>query len=293
MKNLLSKPKLHLSNFLLLLVAGIVNATGIKIFLSGVNLYDSGISGLSMFLGAVTDVIPMSVFLLVLNVPFFLLGLKKQGIEFTVYSIFGICIYSGMAFVYDTLFDLSIGSPIAGTDFVLCAIFGGLLSGIGSGLTIRMGGSLDGIEVCGVLFSKKLGLTVGNFVMIFNVILYVTIGVYFGSWQIPLYSIIAYYVNSAALDFVVYGLDKTRAAMIVTSKPEEVGQKLSSTFGKGITTWKGEGFYSKAEKTLLYCVVNRFQMPKLQEIVRECDPHAFVTITEVSDVLGTSIKNGK
>ncbi len=286
------KGKLSAFNFLLLTAAGVVNSVGIKLFLAAVNLYDSGLSGLSMFLGAVCDPVPMSVFLVVLNVPFFLFGMKKQGVPFTVYSVYVVAIYSLAAFLLELAFpyDAAKGSPIAGTDLLLCAAFGGILSGIGSGMAIRFGGSLDGIEVCGVVFAKRIGLTVGNFVMAFNVILYCTIGAWFNSWQLPLYSIVAYFFNSRALDFVVDGIDRAKAAMIVTSEPEKVGQELSNAFGRGITVWQGEGFYSKAQKTVLYCVVNRFQIAKLKSLIKQHDPLAFVTITEISDVLGTSLK---
>lgn len=279
-------------NFLALTVAGAVNAVGITLFLAAVNLYDSGLSGLSMFLGRLIPGLPMSVFLIVLNVPFLLLGMKKQGVPFTVYSIYAVAIYSLTAFLIGLAFPDMTNSPVVGSDLFLCAVFGGVLSGIGSGLTIRFGGSLDGIEVCGVLFARPLGITVGNFVMAFNVVLYVVVGAVFGSWQLPLYSIVAYFVNSKALDFIVDGIDKTRAAMIVTSEPEKVGKELSETFGRGITVWQGEGFYSKSNKSILYCVINRFQMAKLKNIVKHNDPLAFVTISEVSDVLGTSLKYG-
>ena len=286
------KGRLSPINFLALTLAGAINAVGITLFLSAVNLYDSGLSGLSMFLGRLVPGLPMSVFLIVLNVPFLLLGMKKQGVPFTVYSIYAVAVYSLTAFLIGLAFGDGADSPVAGSDLFLCAVFGGVLSGIGSGLTIRFGGSLDGIEVCGVIFARPLGITVGNFVMAFNVLLYVVVGAVFGSWQLPLYSIVAYFVNSKALDFIVDGLDKTRAAMIVTSEPETLGKELSGAFGRGITVWQGEGFYSKSSKSVLYCVINRFQVAKLKNIVKSNDPLAFVTISEVSDVLGTSLHYG-
>lgn len=182
-------------NFIILLAAGIINAIGVTLFLAPVHLYDSGISGTSMLLWQVTpDYLSLSFFLLVLNVPLFIFGLKKQGRLFTVYSLYAVAVYSVASYIitYVLPVDVSTASPIAGTDLLLCAIFGGLISGIGSGLTIRFGGAIDGIEVLAVIFARKIGLTVGSFVMAYNVVLYIITGVLLKSFILPLYSVLAY-----------------------------------------------------------------------------------------------------
>ena len=162
-------------HFVFLTIAGIINAFGVTLFLFPVKLYDSGISGLSMLLDQVTPPgLTLSVFLLVLNIPVFLLGLKKQGFPFTVYSVYTIGIYSLVSYLIMHVLpiDVDFVSPLAGTDLLLCAVFGGLISGIGSGLTIRFGGAIDGIDVLSVIFAKKLGISIGSFVMIFNCFLF-------------------------------------------------------------------------------------------------------------------------
>ena len=172
------KEQLHLSNFLMLTVAGIINAFGVTVFLSPVKLYDSGISGTSMLLEQITPAwLSLSVFLILLNVPLFLYGMKKQGVPFTIYAIYAVAVYSITAWlIRDVLpIDVSIASPLAGEDLLLCALFGGLISGMGSGLAIRFGGAMDGIEVMAVVFAKKLGITVGTFVMMYNIVLYVLV----------------------------------------------------------------------------------------------------------------------
>ena len=171
-------------SFVLLLVAGIINAVGVTMFLAPVHLYDSGISGTSMLLWQLTpEAYTLSLFLLILNVPLFLFGLKKQGVVFTIYSIWAVFVYSAASFVITNVLpvDVSAASPFAGQDLLLCALFGGLISGIGSGMTIRFGGAIDGIEVMAVIFAKRLGLTVGTFVMIYNVLLYIATGILFRS----------------------------------------------------------------------------------------------------------------
>jgi uncharacterized membrane-anchored protein YitT (DUF2179 family) len=211
--------KFKIKNFIMLTVAGIINAIGVTMFLSPVKLYDSGISGTSMLLSQITpEYLTLSIFLVALNIPLFLYGLKKQGIKFTVYAIYTVCIYSVSAWLITDVLpvDVSFSSPLAGEDLLLCALFGGLISGVGSGLAIRFGGAMDGIEVMAVIFAKRLNITVGTFVMIYNVILYVCCGIAIKSWILPLYSIVTYAAGIKTVDFIVEGLDRSKAAMIVT-----------------------------------------------------------------------------
>lgn len=281
-------------NFLFLLLAGMINAIGVTIFIAPVQLYDSGISGTSILLSQVTpDYLSLSVFLLVLNIPLLLYGLKKQGAVFTVYAIFAVCVYAVMAFLITDILpvDVSIASPLAGTDLFLCALFGGLISGIGSGLAIRFGGAMDGMEVVAVVFAKKLGITVGTFMMIYNVLLYIICGMVLGSWILPLYSIVTYAAASKTVDFIVDGLDSAKSAMIITTKPQEIGAAISSEFKIGITVIAAKGYYSNEHKTVLYAVVNHFQIVKMKALVKKIDPCAYVTISPVSDLFHGSKEN--
>ena len=279
---------LRIRNFIWLLIAGTINAIGVTIFLAPVNLYDSGISGTSILLSQLTpETWTLSMFLLILNIPLFLFGLKRQGVPFTVYSIFAIAVYSFVSWLitYVLPIDVSIASPLAGEDLLLCALFGGVISGVGSGLTIRNGGAIDGIEVMAVIFSKKLNITVGTFVMIYNVILYVICGIVINSWILPLYSIVTYAAGLKTVDFVVEGFDRSKSVMIITERAAEINKALMDEFTCGTTMMSGTGGYSNAQKTVIYFVVNRFQIYKMKNIIRSIDPHAFVTISEVADVL--------
>lgn len=285
--------KIKWQNIIILLAAGCINAIGVTMFLAPVNLYDSGISGTSMLLWQITpDEFSLSLFLIVLNIPLFLFGMKKQGLVFTIYSVFSVFVYAVASFIisYVLPVDVSTASPFAGQDLLLCAAFGGLISGVGSGLTIRFGGAIDGIEVLAVIFAKKIGITVGTFVMIYNVILYIVIGAIFNSWTLPLYSIITYCVAIKAVDFIVEGLDKAKSFMIITTMENEICKAISEEFGKGITIMNATGYYSQEAKSVIYVVVNRFQIARLKNIINEIDPFAFITITEISDVVGTKVK---
>ena len=279
--------KISIKNMIMLTVAGIINAIGVTIFLMPVKLYDSGISGTSMLLSQITpETFSLSFFLLVLNIPLFIFGLKKQGKRFTFYAVYTIIIYSLSAWLITDILpiDVSIASPLAGQDLLLCALFGGFISGVGSGTAIRYGGAMDGVEVMAVIFAKRVGLTVGTFVMGYNVILYVMCGILMNSWILPLYSIVTYGATLKTIDFIVEGLDHSKAAMIITSKPDEVCGVLSETFGSGITKLDAHGYYSDTPRTIVYFVLNRFQIGKMRETVRSADRHAHITVMDIADV---------
>ena len=284
--------KIKISNIIMLTIAGIVNAFGITAFLTPVSLYDSGISGTSILLDRLTpDFLTLSMFLLILNIPLFLFGLKKQGLSFTIYSTYAVCIYSTTAWVITELLPIDLtSSPLAGNDLLLCALFGGILSGLGSGLAIRYGGAMDGIEVMAVIFAKRLGITVGTFVMIYNVLLYIICGIIFTNWILPLYSIITYAAGLKTIDFIVDGLDRAKCAIIITEKPQEVCAKLCDVFGSGATYLNAKGGYSNREKTMIYFVVNRYQVVRMKELVHEIDSTAYITISEVADVFSSNNK---
>ncbi len=278
----------------MLTVAGIVNAFGITVFLTPVKLYDSGISGTSMLLDQITpEHLTLSLFLLILNIPLFLFGLKKQGKLFTVYAIYTVAVYSLSAWLITDILpiDVSIASPLAGTDLLLCALFGGVISGVGSGLAIRYGGAMDGIEVMAVIFAKRLGITVGTFVMVYNVLLYIICGFVLKSWILPLYSIVTYAAALKTVDFIVEGIDRAKCAIIITEKPEKICKELASAFGSGMTQLEAKGGYSNRDKSMIYFVVNRYQVMRMRNIVHDIDPYAYITISEVADVFSSNHKD--
>lgn len=280
-------------NLLMLTLAGVINAFGVTVFLAPVNLYDSGISGTSMLLGQVTpEPLTLSAFLIVLNIPLFLYGFKKQGKRFTLYAIYTVFVYSLTAWLITDVLPIDVysSSPLAKNDLLLCGIFGGFISGVGSGLAIRFGGAMDGIEVMAVIFAKRIGVSVGTFVMAYNIILYIICGFVAKDWILPLYSIIAYAVAIKTVDFIVEGIDRSKCAMIITVKPDQICKALSSTFETGVTRVEGFGGYSNAQKTIIYFVLNRFQVVKLKEMVHDIDPTAYITISEVADVFSANQK---
>lgn len=281
------------TNFIFLTIAGMINAFGVVMFLAPVKLYDSGISGTSMLISQETPAwCSLSLILILLNIPIFLVGLKREGWHFTIYSIYVVLIYSFVAWIITDVLpvDVSIVSPLAGSDLFLCAIFGGIISGCGSGLAVRFGGAIDGIDVIAVMFAKRVGLSIGSFVMIYNVLLYIICGMVIGSWILPLYSIVTYAAASKTVDFFVEGFDRSKAAFIITTKATDVCKALSETFENGITTINAKGYYSDSDKTMIYFVVNRFQIGRMKNLVHDIDPRAYIAINEVADIFPANLE---
>ena len=278
---------LRWQSLLVVVVAGFINALGVALFLYPMKLYDSGISGLSMLLDQVTPPeFTLSLFLILINFPIFAFGAKKQGFAFTVYSFLAVSSYS----LFSSLLmgakgsDIATVSPLVGDELLLCVIFGGLLSGVGSGLTIRFGGAMDGIDVLSVIFAKRLGLTLGSFVLIFNTLLYLCAGVVIHSWVLPLYSILTYFGGSKTVDFVVEGISRSKCAMIVTTQADALSAALSENFQATGTIINAIGGYSKSEKQIIYFVVNQYQIYKLRTLVQGIDPNAYISLQDVTDI---------
>ncbi len=278
--------KFSIKNFIILTIAGIISAAGVAIFLAPVDLYDTGVTGVSIFITQLFPKgLPLAAYLIILNIPIFFVGYKSQGKVFTIYAVYGVMVYSLFEFLIEHLLGEHSFSIIGGTDLLICGIFGGILCGFASGLSVRCGGVMDGIEVLAVMASKKFGLSVGTFVMTFNIIVYVIAGFTRGSWLHPLYSIIAYVIAVRIMDFVIEGIDRAKSALIVTLNAEEVCAALSDEFKCGITVMEGTGYYSNKDVKVVYIILNRFQIGRMRSIVHEKDPKAYISIAEVADVI--------
>ncbi|MEG1964232.1 MAG: YitT family protein [Clostridia bacterium] len=291
-KKFVLKKKLEINwlHVLFLIIAGIVNATGVILLLVPAQVIDGGFSGTSVLLASLTH-IHISIFLLVLNLPLFFIGYKKLGFHFIIYSCVAILSYSLMSYLYQSVFKISETLFILmKKDVLLASVFGGLVSGIGSGLTIRFGGAIDGIEALAVMVAKKIGLTVGQFVMIYNIIIYFTASILLQDLSIGMYSIISYAVGLKVVDFIVDGFDKGKAFIVVTDKGNDVAKVISKEISRGITVLDSKGYYSETQKTMLYCVVNRFESIRLKKVIIAVDENAFIAINDISEVVGDKVK---
>lgn len=275
-----TKRRIFLRAFAIFLGALLVSV-GLEIFLVPNNIIDGGVTGLSIMLSHLTG-LRLGLFLFLLNLPFLIVGYKQIGKTFAISTLFGVAVMSA---------GTSLLLPVPGLthDLLLSAVFGGIIVGIGVGLVIRAGGSLDGTEIVAILLTKKSPFSVGEVVMFFNIFILGSAGFIFG-WDRAMYSLIAYYIAYKMIDLTMVGLDQSRSVYIISDSPDEIGDALAARLGRGITYLSGEGGYSGEDKKVIFCVITRLEEAKLKSIVEEIDPSAFLAIGHIHDVSGGRFK---
>lgn len=256
-------------------------AVGLDIFLVPNNIIDGGITGISIISSHLSK-LPLGVFIILLNIPFLYIGYKQIGRTFALSTLFSIVSLSIWVSILHAV-------PVLTKDVFLASIFGGVILGIGVGLIIRYGGSLDGTEIIAILVDKKSGFSVGEIVMFFNLFILTSAGFVFG-WDKALYSLITYFIAFKMIDITIEGLDESKAVFIISNKGEEIAEQLMSRLGRGVTFLEGMGGYSKEKKNIIYLVVTRLEIAKLKDIIGEIDLEAFLTISGVHDVMGVNYK---
>lgn len=274
--------KQYAVKYLMLLLGALIASIGLEIFLVPNEVIDGGVVGLSIMAGAVTG-IGYGNFLVLFNLPFIYLGYKQIGKDFAVATAFAIVFLALWS-------DFFVPVPQLTEDVFLASVFGGIIDGIGVGLIMRAGGSLDGTEIVAIIGDKKSVFSVGEIVMFINLFILSGAGFLFG-WDRAMYSLIAYFVISKTIDAVIKGLNESYAVMIVTSAPEIIGQALMDEMGRGITILYGEGGYKKEPRKVLYAVVTRLEVDRVKSIVLDHDETAFVTINPVHDIVGGRFKS--
>lgn len=266
-----------IKKFVFITVGAVLMAVALEVFLVPNEIIDGGITGISIVLSKVTT-FPLGIFLFIINLPFLFLGYKQIGKTFAFSTLYGIAI---MSVTTQLLHHVS---PFT-NEKILAVLFGGLILGLGVGLVIRFGGSLDGTEIVAILLSKKLRMPVGQIIMIMNVFIFIVAGFVFG-WDSAMYSIFTYYMASKVMDIVVEGLNESKSVTIISHEYEEISQTIQDRLGRSTTFMYARGGYSKEDTQVIYCVVTRLELAKLKALVQEIDPKAFIAIEHVSDVLG-------
>lgn len=259
----------------------IISSIAIESFLVPNLILDGGITGVSMIISQITS-LPLSLFIIILNIPFVYVGYKNLGNRFLAKAIYSMVMYSILLSIFHN------AAPFT-DDILLATIFGGVFLGLGVGIVIRFGGCLDGTESVAMVLSKKTSLSVGQVVLIFNLFIYTLAGFIFGLDR-ALYSLLTYFITFKIIDMVSEGLEQAKAALIITDKYNNVAQTIYSKLGRTVTILDGKGLLS-GEKSIMYCVITRIEIPELKRIISEEDHSAFVTITDISEVIGNHIKS--
>ncbi|WP_347070674.1 YitT family protein [Intestinibacter bartlettii] len=285
MTNMKSNKKLldNFLSFLLITLGATLAALALEIFLVPNNIIDGGIIGISIMVSYITKV-KLSILTFVLNIPFLILGYKQLGKSFLIKAAYAMLVFSILLEQFKPVPELT-------NDILLATVFGGLLLGIGVGFVIKFGACLDGTEVVAILINKKTSFSVGQVVMFLNFFIYSTSGLLFG-WDRALYSILTYFITFKIIDMVSEGFEQAKAAMIITNHGEEIANSIYKHLGRTVTMLEGEGLIS-GKKVVLYAVVTRIEIPELKRIVAADDYSAFVTITDVNEIVGKHIKKKK
>ena len=275
-------PKAVIVKRIIMIVMGaILMAVGLELFLIPNLLLDGGIVGISIILSHLTG-IQIGIFIFILNIPFFYLGYKQIGKTFALSTILGITVLSfGTYFLHPVERFTS--------DLLLATVFGGIILGIGVGLVIRYGGSLDGTEILAILFNKTTPLSVGEIIMFFNLIIFTVAGFLF-TWEQAMYSVLAYFIAFKTIDIVIEGLDESKSVYIISDYVDEVGQSIMDRLGRGVTYIHGEGAYTGDSKKIIFTVITRLEEAKLKTIVEDIDSQAFLAIGNITEVRGGRFK---
>ena len=275
------------SGNIIFIILGILSAgMGLKGFLFSSRFIDGGVTGISMLLADVVG-LPLSVWLLVVNLPFITLGYFQIGKLFAVKSALAI---AGLSICL-----IVVPYPDVTPDKLLTAVFGGFFLGAGIGLAIRGGAVLDGTEIAALLVSRKSNLlNVGDVILILNVFIFFTAAFFLGV-ETAMYSILVYATASRMIDFLIHGIEEYTGITIISTKNEEIKGAIINRLHRGVTVYKGHGgLGSKGinsdEQEILYCVVTRLEIGRIKTVVREIDSSAFMTIHSLSDVEGGLIK---
>lgn len=255
-----------------------IAAFALETFLVPNNIIDGGVVGVSIMASYLTN-IDLGIYIVLLNIPFIILAYKKMGIKFvllTLYSVIALALFTGIC---DTYFD------IVTKDLFLSSIFGGIVLGVGVGTVLKNGASLDGTEILAIRFNKKVPFTVGEIIMFFNVFIFICAGFVFEPDR-AMYSAITYFTAYRCIDAVIQGLNESKSIFIVSDKHEKLAKRIMEEMMRGVTYVKAQGAYSLTDKKMIFCVISRFEISKIKEIINDVDPAAFMAIENVHEVTG-------
>lgn len=266
--------------YIMIIIGASIAAFAIEEFLVPCLILDGGVVGISIIINNLTG-FNLSILTFALNIPFLIVGSKKMGSSFIFKSIVGMLTFSAMLEVFAPWVN-------ATQDYLLAVCFGGVILGVGVGLVIKNGGCLDGTETIAILLNKKFKWPVGRTVLLFNVVIYATAGFLFG-FDRAMYSLLTYFITSKILDIVEAGADQAKAAMIITNDAKEISEKIYQRLGRTVTIMEGEGLVS-GKKVILYCVLTRFEIRELKNIINEIDESAFIAVNDVSEIIGKHMK---
>ena len=281
MSNIKKKTTKNIITIISLTIGSLIAAAALELFLIPNTILDGGVTGISIIIYKLFK-IPLGLLVILLNIPFIFIGYRNLGKAFLIRTLYTMVMFS----VFLSYFELF--SPFT-EEMLLATVFGGAILGLGVGIIIHFGGCVDGTESVAIVINKKTSLSVGQIVLMFNLVIYTVAGFIFG-FDRAMYSLLTYFITFNVIDFVSEGLEQAKAALIITEKGTTLSREIYKKLGRTTTTLKAKGLIT-GEKEVLYCVLTRIEIYELKHIVEEMDESAFVTILEVSDIIGNHIKS--
>lgn len=259
-------------------------AVALETFLIPNEIIDGGIIGIAMIVSHVLGNELLPLFLLLFNIPFIYLAFKHLGKYFVIQMFISLMLLAGFIFILKD-------TPIYRGDAIEVIFSGGLMLGIGIGLIIRKGGALDGTEIVGIIINKKMGFTVGQVVLFFNIFIFAIGGFVYNDWRTAVQSLMTYVVAIKIMDLVIVGLEETKAAIIISEHSEKIGKAIMHELGLGLTVLYGRGGYSGGDQELLYVIIERLQLAELKEVIHREDPKAFIAIENLHEAVNGRYEN--
>lgn len=271
----------RVTSFIMLTFGSILAAFALETFLIPNTILDGGVTGISIILSKLTE-FPVGLLVLILNIPFVYIGYKNLGQDFLIRAIYSMILFSSSLSIFQHIDAIT-------NQMLLATVYGGILLGVGVGIVIHFGGCVDGTESVALVISKKTTLSVGQVVLLFNLVIYSVAGIIFGVDR-AMYSLLTYFITFKTIDFVAEGFEQLKAALIVTEKGTDMAKEIYKRLGRTVTTIRGKGLIS-GDKEVMYCVLTRIEIYELRHIAEEMDESAFITILDVSDIIGNHIKS--
>ncbi len=275
------RPSNPIVNYILLAIGAAIAAFAVEEFLVPNTILDGGVIGIGMMVSHLTG-LPLAVLTVLFNAPFVILGGIKLGRSFTLRAVFSMAAFSACV-------ELFSGWTAATDEPLLAVCFGGVLLGLGVGIVIREGGCLDGTEAVAILISRKTDMAVGEMVLGMNIVIYTLAGILFGVDR-ALFSLLTYFITSKVLDMVESEMNQVKAALIITDDAAQICERIYGRMGRTVTIMDGEGMLS-GKKKVLYCVITKYEVRELREVIDSVDHSAFVSISDVSEIIGNHVKS--
>lgn len=274
----------HFQRIAAIIFGAFVVAASINSLIIPNMIADGGVTGIAIIIYYLFD-FPVSKVVVLLNIPLFILGWKMVGRAFLAYSIIGVAAFS-------LALEMTTTVPNPTSDPLLACIFAGVVSGIGMGIIFRSRGSLGGTDILAVFFSRTTSFSVGQVLMLIDALVFIAAAIFLGPER-AMYAMIYMFIATKVIDMVQEGLNPSKSVLVVTQDPHGVAQDVMKKLDRGVTLFQAKGAYSNEDKEVVYCVINRTEMSQIKEIIRNRDPKAFLSISDVPEVVGEGFSTWK